>query len=380
MEVTYINHLKNHEGQEVLLKGWNANRRDSKGLVFITLRDGTGFVQCVIDLNQVGSEMFEQAKHLPLESALAIRGKVVKDEKQFGGVEIQTTWLEIISVAEEYPISKKEHGPDFLLSHRHLWLRSRRQWAIMRIRNAIIFSIHEFFQQRNFVQMDAPIFTGNACEGTTTLFETDYFGQPAYLSQSGQLYGEAMAMAQGLIYTFGPTFRAEKSKTRRHLTEFWMIEPEMAFYDLRMNMDLIEEFIRYVVLKVLEKCKLELEVLERNTYYLEKVREPFIRLTYEEAVDILKGEKKVNGKTTLDLLEEDLLQIKEKIEACKQEIAEREAKIASGKLSKGEANFNRNKIDTLKNEIDELQEKAGNIPVDRKCKKLSARQRLWRQR
>ncbi|MCS6818329.1 MAG: OB-fold nucleic acid binding domain-containing protein, partial [Chitinophagales bacterium] len=350
MEVTYINHLKNHEGQEVLLKGWNANRRDSKGLVFITLRDGTGFVQCVIDLNQVGSEMFEQAKHLPLESALAIRGKVVKDEKQFGGVEIQTTWLEIISVAEEYPISKKEHGPDFLLSHRHLWLRSRRQWAIMRIRNAIIFSIHEFFQQRNFVQMDAPIFTGNACEGTTTLFETDYFGQPAYLSQSGQLYGEAMAMAQGLIYTFGPTFRAEKSKTRRHLTEFWMIEPEMAFYDLRMNMDLIEEFIRYVVLKVLEKCKLELEVLERNTYYLEKVREPFIRLTYEEAVDILKGEKKVNGKTTLDLLEEDLLQIKEKIEACKQEIAEREAKIASGKLSKGEANFNRNKIDTLKNE------------------------------
>lgn len=363
MQSTYINQLSKFENQEVVLKGWNANRRDSKGLVFLTLRDGTGFVQCVVDINVVGEKQFEEAKRLSIESSFSVQGKVVKDEKQFGGYEIHVTSLCVYAVAEEYPIGKKEHGPDFLLNHRHLWLRSKRQWAIMRVRNTIIFAIHEFFQQRNFVQMDAPIFTGNACEGTTNLFETDYFGSPAYLSQSGQLYGEAMAMAQGLIYTFGPTFRAEKSKTRRHLTEFWMIEPEMAFYDLNMNMDLIEDFVRYVVTKVLDNCKLELQTLERNTSFLERVREPFIRMKYEEAVDIIKGEKTVNGKTTLQILEEDLAAIKAKIAANEKEIAEREAKIANGSLTKGEANFNRNKIDTLKNEIADLEEKANNIPL-----------------
>ena len=363
MQATYINQLSKFENQEVSLKGWNANRRDSKGLVFLTLRDGTGFVQCVVDINVVGEQMFEEAKRLSLESSFAIQGKVVKDEKQFGGYEIQATQITVIGVAEEYPIGKKEHGPDFLLNHRHLWLRSKRQWAIMRIRNTIIFAIHEFFQQRNFVQMDAPIFTGNACEGTTNLFETDYFGDPAYLSQSGQLYGEAMAMAQGLIYTFGPTFRAEKSKTRRHLTEFWMIEPEMAFFDLKMDMDLIEDFIRHVVTKVLDNCILELQALERNTAFLERVREPFIRMKYEEAVDIIKGEKTVNGKTTIQILEEDLAELQSKIATCQKDIAEREAKIASGSLTKGEANFNRNKIDTLKNEIADLEEKANNIPL-----------------
>jgi asparaginyl-tRNA synthetase len=363
MQFTYINQLSQYENQEVILKGWSANRRDSKGLVFLILRDGTGFVQCVVDIRQVGEKTFEEAKRLTTESSLSVQGKVIKDEKQFGGYEIHVTALCVYAVAEEYPIGKKEHGPDFLLQHRHLWLRSKRQWAIMRIRNTIIFAIHEFFQSRNFVQMDAPIFTANACEGTTTLFETDYFGQPAYLSQSGQLYGEAMAMAQGLIYTFGPTFRAEKSKTRRHLTEFWMIEPEMAFYDLAMNMDLIEDFVRYVVTKVLEHCPLELQTLERNTYFLEKVREPFIRIKYEEAVDILKGEKSVNGKTTLQILEEDLANAQATINTLQQEIAGREAKIASGTLSKGEINFNRNKIDTLKNEMAEWNEKAANIPL-----------------
>lgn len=363
MQSTYINQLSKLENQEVVLNGWNANKRDSKGLVFLTLRDGTGFVQCVIDLNIVGEQMFEEAKRLSLESSLSIKGKVIKNEKQFGGYELQATSLQVIAIAEEYPIGRKEHGPDFLLNHRHLWLRSKRQWAIMRIRNTIIFAIHEFFQQRNFVQMDAPIFTGNACEGTSNLFETDYFGDPAYLSQSGQLYGEAMAMAQGLIYTFGPTFRAEKSKTRRHLTEFWMIEPEMAFYDLKMDMDLIEDFIRYVVTKVLDNCQTEMQALERNTSFLERVREPFIRMKYEEAVDIIKGEKTVNGKTTIQILEEDLADLKTQIAAAENEITERENKIASGSLTKGEANFNRNKIDTLKNEIADLLEKAANIPT-----------------
>jgi asparaginyl-tRNA synthetase len=233
----------------------------------------------------------------------------------------------------------------------------------MRVRNTIIFSIHKFFQEKGFVQMDAPIFTGNACEGTTNLFETDFYGDPAYLSQSGQLYGEAMAMAQGLIYTFGPTFRAEKSKTRRHLSEFWMIEPEMAFYDLKMDMDVIEEFIQYVVKEVLETKKLELQVLERNTEFLEKVQLPFIRMKYEEAVDVIQGLKPINGKTSIQVLEEELAVINIEEARVKKEIEEREAKIASGTLTKGEKNFNQSKIDQAKNELKDWEEKAMNIPV-----------------
>ena len=360
--MAYIKDLRLHDGAEVELKGWNAQKRDSKGLVFLTLRDGTGFVQCIIDINVVGSDSFEAVKRLPQESSLALKGKVVKDERQYGGYEVHVTSLHIIAEAEEYPITPKEHGVDFLMDERHLWLRSKRQWAIMRVRNEIIFSIHRFFQERGFVQMDAPIFTGNACEGTSTLFETDYYGEPAYLSQSGQLYGEAMAMAQGLIYTFGPTFRAEKSKTRRHLSEFWMIEPEMAFYDLKMDMDLIEDFVRYVVTTVLEKCKTELSVLERNMEYLEKVAQPFVRIKYEEAVSIIKGEKEVNGKTSLQMLTEEEAGLRALVEALQKDIDEREKKIESGELKKGEINFNRSKIDQLKNEIKDVNEKLENLP------------------
>jgi asparaginyl-tRNA synthetase len=304
--MAYIKELSQFEGKEVELKGWCAQKRDSKGLVFMTLRDGTGFVQCVINTEVVGNDSFEAAKSLPQESSLSVTGTVVKDEKQMGGYEVQVASLQVIAKADEnFPISPKEHGVDFLMDNRHLWLRSKRQWAIMRVRNEIIFAIHSFFHQKGFVQMDAPILTGNACEGTSTLFETEFYEEPAYLSQSGQLYGEAMAMAQGLIYTFGPTFRAEKSKTRRHLSEFWMIEPEMAFYDLKMDMDVIEEFVRSVVTTVLDKCKAELAIIERDTTYLEKVRLPFIRMKYEDAVSIIKGEKEVNGKTTLQMLEEE---------------------------------------------------------------------------
>jgi len=362
--MAYIKELSQFEGKEVELKGWNAQKRDSKGLVFMTLRDGTGFVQCVINVDTVGNDLFEAAKRLPQESALALTGNVVKDERQIGGYEVQVTSLKVISEAEEnFPISPKEHGVDFLMDNRHLWLRSKRQWAIMRVRNEIIFAIHCFFQQKGFVQMDAPILTGNACEGTSTLFETEFYEEPAYLSQSGQLYGEAMAMAQGLIYTFGPTFRAEKSKTRRHLSEFWMIEPEMAFYDLKMDMDVIEEFVRSVVTTVLDKCKSELAIIERDTTYLEKVRLPFIRMKYEDAVSIIKGEKEVNGKTTLQMLEEEIAQLKAEKEQVQKEVDEREAKINSGELKKGEVNFNRNKVDQLKNQLKDIEEKEQNIPA-----------------
>lgn len=353
----HIKDLPAYEGQEVELNGWNAQKRDSKGLVFMTFRDGTGFCQAVINLEVVGENSFEAAKRLPQESSLSIKGKVVKDERQIGGYEIQVSALQVIAEADEYPITPKEHGVDFLMDNRHLWLRSRRQWAIMRTRNEIIYSIHRFFQERGFVQMDAPIFTGNACEGTTNLFETDYYGEPAYLSQSGQLYGEAMAMAQGLIYTFGPTFRAEKSKTRRHLSEFWMIEPEMAFYDLKMDMDLIEAFVQYVVGSVLEKCKEELKVLERDTTYLQRVSEPFIRMKYEDAVSVIKGEKDVNGKTSFDMLEEEKAKLQNEKAAVDAEIADRTKKIESGELKKGEINFNQSKIDKLKNQLIEISER-----------------------
>ena len=360
--MTYIKELAQFEGQQVELKGWNAQKRDSKGLVFMTFRDGTGFCQAVINLEAVGEEAFEAVKRLPQESALAITGTVVKDERQIGGYEIQVSAVTIISVAEEnFPISPKEHGVDFLMDNRHLWLRSRRQWAIMRVRNQIIFAIHSFFQERGFVQMDAPIFTGNACEGTTDLFETDFFGDPAYLSQSGQLYGEAMAMAQGLIYTFGPTFRAEKSKTRRHLSEFWMIEPEMAFYDLKMDMDVIEDFVRYVVTTVLDKSRTELQTLERDTTYLERVREPFIRMKYEDAVSVIKAEKEINGRTSLQMLAEEEAGLKEEAVTIQADIDEREAKIAGGELKKGEINFNRSKIDQLKNALKDNAEKLDSV-------------------
>ncbi|MFT6814996.1 MAG: asparaginyl-tRNA synthetase [Sphingobacteriales bacterium] len=358
-----IKALAKIEGKSTTLKGWVSNKRTGKGLVFIILRDGTGTCQCVLNEDSVDAELFEQAKRLSLESAVSLTGMVVKDEKQIGGYELQVTNFEIISIAEEYPISNKEHGVDFLMDNRHLWLRSKRQWAIMKVRNQVIASIHNFFQERDFVQMDAPIFTGNACEGTSNLFETEYFDDTAYLSQSGQLYGEAMAMAMGKIYSFGPTFRAEKSKTRRHLTEFWMIEPEVAFNTNEDNMDLIEEFLKSVVTKVLEKCPEELEILERDTTILKNITKPIPRITYTEAVEILKGRKEVNGRTTVATLEEDLVNANNRIEEIKKEIEERTLTAADSNIKKGIRAFNQNKIDQLKNELNVFEENAKNIPM-----------------
>jgi asparaginyl-tRNA synthetase len=350
------------EGTEITLQGWVQNRRDSKGLTFIVLRDGTGFLQCVVSQGVVGDEKFESAKRASLETSLMLKGILKKDEKQMGGYELQVSDLEIYNIAEEYPIGKKEHGVDFLMDRRHLWLRSRRQWAIMRIRNTIIFAIHTFFQERGFVEMDAPIFTGNACEGTSNLFETDFFDEPAYLSQSGQLYGEAMAMAMGKIYTFGPTFRAEKSKTRRHLSEFWMIEPEMAFYDLDMTMDVIEDLLKSVTNKVLVNCKTELEVLERDVTKLEAINQPFPRIPYTEAVQYIKGLKDWEGRNAITLMEEDLANVLTKIETITNENIRREEELTKPGLKAGVINFTKEKIRVSKEELSDLEEQARNLP------------------
>jgi len=358
-----IERLKEVVGQEATLKGWILGKRTGKGLVFLVLRDGSGICQCVVDENKVSPALFEDAKRLSQESSVIITGLIVADERQIGGHELQVTGLEVIHISQDFPISPKEHGIDFLMDHRHLWLRSKRQWAILRIRNTIIMAIHTFFQGEGFIQTDAPIFTGNAVEGTSTLFETDFYGEPAYLSQSGQLYGEALAMAFGKIYTFGPTFRAEKSKTRRHLSEFWMIEPEMAFHDLKMNMDTIERFLRFVVLTVLDKNTQELEMIGRDTTVLKQITEPFPRITYEDAVKILKGELEVDGKNAVKTLEADLVAVQARIEAIQAEIKDRDAKMATPGMKKGEIGFHQSKVQQLKEELSEQEEAGRNIPL-----------------
>lgn len=285
----YVEDLAKYVGQEVTLQGWLYNKRSSGKIKFPILRDGTGIVQGVVLKGQVSDEVFQRVDELTQESSFIMKGKVRKEVRAPGGYELDVTDIQIISIAKDYPITPKEHGVEFLMDRRHLWLRSSRQHAILRIRHQIIKAIREFFDNRGFVLVDSPIFTPAACEGTSTLFETDYFDLgKAYLTQSGQLYAEAAAMAFGKVYTFGPTFRAEKSKTRRHLTEFWMVEPEVAFNDLNDNMDLAEEFLVYIVQSVLTHRQKELKVLERNTSYLEKVQKPLPRITYDEAVEILQ--------------------------------------------------------------------------------------------
>ena len=358
----FIRDLSLYIGKQVELQGWILNKRSGKGIIFIVLRDGSGYAQCVISEEILGAISYKEIDSLGLESSIYLKGKVIADERQIGGIEVQAEEVSIYHNTQDYPIAKKEHGVEFLMEHRHLWLRSKRQWAVMRIRNQIIYSIHHFFQDRGFVQMDSPIFTGNAVEGTSTLFETEFFDKRAYLSQSGQLYGEAMAMSLGLIYTFGPTFRAEKSKTRRHLSEFWMIEPEMAFYDNERNMDLIEDFIQYVIKDVLEKCKFELAELERDATMLENAAKPFPRISYDRAVHYLKGREDVNGRNAIQLLQDDLKQAQKRIVEIEEDISTREASIKAGGMKKGVIAFNENKIKELKTELKELEELIRNIP------------------
>lgn len=290
MKQTYISDLKDHVGESVSLKGWLYNSRSSGKVQFLIMRDGTGLCQCIVFVKNVQPEEFEASKTLTQESSFIVTGTVKKEERAVGGYELDVTKVEVVSIAKEYPITPKEHGVEFLADLRHLWVRSNRQWAILRIRHEIIKTVRNFFDDRGFTLFDAPIFTPNACEGTSTLFETPYFDEgSAYLTQSGQLYGEAGALALGKAYVFGPTFRAEKSKTRRHLTEFWMVEPEMAFYDLKMNMDLMEEFIEHIVQTVLKNRRTELEILERDLTKLENIKRPFPRISYDEGVKIIHG-------------------------------------------------------------------------------------------
>lgn len=285
----YISDLANYVGQEVTLKGWLYNKRSSGKVKFLILRDGTGYLQCVVFKGNLSEEKFNLAETFGQESSFEVKGKIKEEPRAVGGFEMDVTDINLISNSTDYPITPKEHGIEFLIDNRHLWLRSKRQVAIMKIRHRIVKAIRDFFDQKGFVLFDPPIITPNACEGTSTLFEFDYFDLgKAYLTQSGQLYAEAGAMAFGKVYTFGPTFRAEKSKTRRHLTEFWMVEPEMAFYDLDDDMDLAEEFLEYIVQSVLKDRKEELATLERDLSKLECIKRPFPRISYDEAAQILK--------------------------------------------------------------------------------------------
>jgi len=284
----YVNEISNYDGKEVTLKGWLYNKRSSGKIWFLIFRDGTGFIQCVVSRSDTDEKTFQLYDELGQESSIIVHGIVHQDRRAPGGYEVIVKKIDVVQAVHDYPIALKEHGIDFLMDHRHLWLRSPRQVAILRIRHTVIKACRDFFDSHGFILADTPIFTPTACEGTTTLFETDYFGRKAYLTQSGQLYSEATAAALGKVYCFGPTFRAEKSKTRRHLTEFWMVEPEVAYYDLDDNMKLAEEFVSYVVQTVLKERKKELEVLERDISLLEKVEPPFPRITYSEAVEILK--------------------------------------------------------------------------------------------
>lgn len=284
-----ISEVKNHVGGEVTIGVWLANKRSSGKIQFLELRDGTGYIQGVVLKNEVSEENWAKAKELTQESSLYVSGTVREDKRAPSGFELTVTSIEIIQIAQDYPITPKEHGVEFLMDHRHLWLRSSRQHAILRIRNEVIKATYGFFHDHEFIKVDPPILTGSSAEGTTDLFHTKYFDRDAYLSQSGQLYMEAAAMAFGKVFSFGPAFRAEKSKTRRHLIEFWMIEPEMAFCDHEENLKVQENYVSYLVQEVLKNCQPELKAIGRDTTKLEKIKAPFPRISYDDAIEFLKS-------------------------------------------------------------------------------------------
>ncbi len=286
--MAHIDEIAQHDGRSVTIRGWLHNRRSSGKIHFLIVRDGSGFIQAVMSKATVGEELFQKTGHLSQETAIVLEGMVHADTRAPGGYEVDVASLLVVSPARDYPITPKEHGVDFLLDRRHLWIRSERQHAILRVRHTVINAVRDFFNTHGFILADTPVFTPAACEGTTTLFPVSYFDHAtAYLTQSGQLYNEANAMALGRVYCFGPTFRAEKSKTRRHLTEFWMVEPEMAYATLDDTIDLAESLITSVVARTLDERRRELETLERNLSPLESVQTPFPKITYDEAAQIL---------------------------------------------------------------------------------------------
>jgi asparaginyl-tRNA synthetase len=288
MKHCYISEISKHLGEEITIKGWLFNKRSSGKLGFLEVRDGSGIIQGIVSRNEVNEQTWNDSEKLTQESSIIVTGTAREHPKRPGVYELDVKNLEIVHLAHDYPITPKEHGVEFLMDHRHLWLRSRRQQAVLRVRHEVISAVRDFFDSNDFILCDTPIFTPAACEGTTTLFEVGYFDEKAYLTQSGQLYNEATAMAFGKVYCFGPTFRAEKSKTRRHLTEFWMVEPEVAYAGLDEIMVLAENLISYIIRRVLEKRREELKQLERDTTILEKIAPPFPRLPYNSAVEMLQ--------------------------------------------------------------------------------------------
>ncbi len=322
-QYTTINCLSQHQGKEVTLAGWLYKGRSSGKVQFLVLRDGTGLCQCVVEKSKVPGELFEQLKHLGQESSLTVTGTVRADERSLGGYELAVTNAQVISPADGYPITPKSHGVDFLLKHRHLHLRSQHQWCIGKIRHTVIDAIRRFLNDNGFVLIDTPILTATVGEEQQSLFEVDYFGSPLYLTQTGQLHLESAVMSFGKVYCFGPTFRAEKSKTRRHLTEFWMVEPEVAFIDLDGLLELAENFVSFIIAQVLQNNKNELETLDADITSLEKTKAPFYRLTYTEVVDILRSRR------TRDFLAGQLKELQNQKQQLETKISELEKQPAS---------------------------------------------------
>ena len=352
---TYISELKNNAGQEVTLSGWLYQARSSGKIQFLILRDGTGLCQCIVEKGKISDELFDSLKRLGQESSLTVTGTVRADSRSVGGFELAVTDAQIISESTDYPITPKSHGIDFLLKNRHLHLRSQRQWCIGKVRHTIIDAIRRFFNDNGFTLIDTPIFTAMAAEGEQTLFEADYFGTPMHLTQTGQLHLEAAAMSFGKVYCFGPTFRAEKSKTRRHLTEFWMVEPEVAFIDLDGLLQLAENFVSFIVTEVLQKNMSQLETLGADVAALEKIKPPFYRLTYTEAVDILTGSK---TKNFLALQLEDLKKQKQRLETKISELETRQ----EGRLKQWQKDKIAAELIELRGELAETDTKIENNP------------------
>ena len=352
---TTIEQLCEHEGEEVTLAGWLYQARSSGKIQFLVIRDGTGLCQCIVERGKVPEELFDGLRHLGQESALMVTGTVRADERSVGGHEIAVTDAQIISPAQGYPITPKSHGIDFLLKHRHLHLRSQRQWCIGKVRHTVIDAIRRFFNDNGFTLIDTPIFTGIVGEDQQSLFEVDYFGSPLHLTQTGQLYLESAAMSFGKVYCFGPTFRAEKSKTRRHLTEFWMVEPEVAFIDLDGLLRLAEDFVSFIVAQVLERNREQLETLGTDISALERITPPFYRLTYTDAVDILTGDK------TKRFLADQLEDLKNQKQQMEKRIAELDEE-QKGQIKQWKREKNAAELIELRSELSEIDARIENNP------------------
>ena len=352
---TTINSLSEHTGNQVTIAGWLYNSRASGKIQFLIIRDGTGLCQCIVEKASVSDELFEQLKHLGQESSLTITGTVRAEPRSVGGYEMAVTDAEIIGVSEGYPITPKSHGIDFLLKNRHLHLRSHLQWCILKIRHTVIDAVRRFFNDNGFTLIDTPIITSIAGEEEQSLFEVDYFGTPLHLTQTGQLHLESAAMSCGKVYCFGPTFRAEKSKTRRHLTEFWMVEPEVAFIELPGLLELAENFVSSIVTRVLSDNKAELEALGANISALEKIKPPFYRLTYTDCVNILTSDK------TKDFLAGQLLEFEEEKKRIETRIAELEG-LDAGKLKQWQKDKNAAELIELRASLSETEIKIENNP------------------